>query len=87
MLNTTLTVRQGEPNSHAKRGWCFVSSATSFLFNALFFRWETFTDAIIRKVGQQEGIVFLLWGKPAHAKYDAGLCVSRAITLTMVMLL
>lgn len=50
MLNTTLTVRKGEPLSHAKRGW------------------ETFTDAVIREVGKKEGVVFLLWGKPAHTK-------------------
>lgn len=31
--------------------------------------WETFTDAVIRKLSQErEGLVFLLWGKYAQAK-------------------
>ncbi|OQS07442.1 uracil-DNA glycosylase [Thraustotheca clavata] len=51
MLNTVLTVRAAEPNSHKKQGW------------------ENFTDVIIRKISQDsEGVVFLLWGKPAQEK-------------------
>ncbi|KAF0695556.1 Aste57867_13596 [Aphanomyces stellatus] len=51
MLNTVLTVRASEANSHKKQGW------------------ETFTDAVIRLVSDQaEGVVFLLWGKPAQEK-------------------
>lgn len=30
--------------------------------------WEEFTDAIVRELGKKEGLVYLLWGKPAQAK-------------------
>lgn len=51
LLNTSLTVREGESNSHSKKGW------------------ETFTDAIIKYLGQnKEHIVFLLWGANAISK-------------------
>ena len=37
--------------------------------------WEAFTDAVVRHVSaKQEGVVFLLWGKPAQTK---GQSVSR----------
>lgn len=36
-------------------------------------RWEEFTDAIIRALNQRDrGVVFLLWGKPAHTKQVHG---------------
>ena len=51
LLNTVLTVRAHEANSHRGRGW------------------ETFTDAVIRKLGSRtDPAVFVLWGKPAQAK-------------------
>jgi len=51
LLNTVLTVEEGNPNSHQKLGW------------------ETFTDAVIRRLNERERpIVFLLWGKHAEAK-------------------
>lgn len=51
LLNAVLTVRAGEANSHAKRGW------------------EQFTDAVIKALSdEKEGIVFLLWGRPAQLK-------------------
>ena len=51
LLNTVLTVRNGEAFSHRKKGW------------------ETFTDEVIRKLGQRtEPLVFLLWGSAAHQK-------------------
>lgn len=51
LLNTVLTVREHEANSHAGRGW------------------ETFTDAVIRAVAEQDRpIVFMLWGNPAQKK-------------------
>ena len=55
LLNTTLTVRRGEANSHAKKGW------------------EQFTDAVIRVLDKRagQGLVFVLWGKPASAKCAA----------------
>jgi len=51
LLNTVLTVRAHEPNSHQGKGW------------------EKFTDAIIKKVNEQDRpIVYMLWGKPAQTK-------------------
>lgn len=53
LLNTTLTVQAGSPNSHRNHGW------------------ETYTDAIIRAVNEQNRpIVYLLWGKAAQAKAE-----------------
>lgn len=51
MLNTVLTVRAHQANSHRGIGW------------------ETFTDAAIRVLAQQDRpIVFILWGRPAQMK-------------------
>lgn len=51
LLNTVLTVRAHEANSHRGIGW------------------ETFTDAVIRALDQEDRpIVFLLWGAPAQKK-------------------
>ena len=51
LLNTCLTVRKAQANSHQKHGW------------------ETFTDAVIKALNKrEEGLVFLLWGKPAQKK-------------------
>lgn len=51
MLNTILTVRDGESLSHQGRGW------------------ETFTDAVIRRVSDKPTpVVFVLWGGPAQKK-------------------
>lgn len=51
LLNTVLTVREGEAGSHAGKGW------------------EPFTDRVIYELNtRKEGLVFLLWGKPAQAK-------------------
>ncbi len=51
MLNTVLTVRAHEANSHKGIGW------------------ETFTDAAIMALNQEDRpIVFLLWGSPAQKK-------------------
>ena len=58
MINTVLTVRQGEAHSHKKQGW------------------ELVTDEIIRAVDRrhaQNGVVFLLWGKPATEKTQTAL--------------
>lgn len=53
LLNTVLTVREAEPNSHKGRGW------------------ETFTDAVIRRVGHKDDeVVFVLWGAPAGKKTE-----------------
>lgn len=51
LLNTVLTVRKGEANSHRKQGW------------------EKFTDTVISKLDDHpQGVVFILWGKPAEKK-------------------
>lgn len=51
LLNTTLTVLQGQPMSHKDRGW------------------ETFTDAVIKKVSDlKTNLVFMLWGAHAQKK-------------------
>lgn len=51
LLNTVLTVRAHEANSHKGMGW------------------EHFTDAVIKKLDQdQRPKVFLLWGGPAQKK-------------------
>jgi uracil-DNA glycosylase len=51
LLNTVLTVRKSEANSHRKRGW------------------EEFTDSVIETISREkEGVVFILWGKPAQSK-------------------
>lgn len=31
-------------------------------------RWEEFTDAVVRELAKKEGLVYLLWGKPAQLK-------------------
>lgn len=51
LLNALLSVREGEPLSHAGQGW------------------ETFTDRAIEALAaRREGLVFLLWGRPAQQK-------------------
>jgi uracil-DNA glycosylase len=50
LLNCVLTVRRGQPNSHANKGW------------------EEITDTYIKKVQENEKVVFMLWGKYAQKK-------------------
>lgn len=57
MLNTVLTVRKSQANSHKKMGW---ETVTDEILRALD-RYCQETD---------KGIVFLLWGKPATAKTE-----------------
>lgn len=53
LLNTVLTVEDGNANSHSKCGW------------------QTFTDNVIEILnGQDQPIVFLLWGKQAEKKKE-----------------
>jgi uracil-DNA glycosylase len=58
MINNVLTVRQGEPNSHKKKGW---EDVTDEIIRAV--------DRQSRATGK--GVVFLLWGNPAAAKTQA----------------
>jgi uracil-DNA glycosylase len=51
LLNTVLTVRDGQAHSHKNKGW------------------EQFTDATISAISESlDGVIFLLWGKPAQKK-------------------
>jgi uracil-DNA glycosylase len=53
LLNTVLTVRAHQANSHAKHGW------------------ETFTDAVIKKVNKRTNpVIFILWGNQALKKME-----------------
>lgn len=55
MINNVLTVRQGDPNSHAKKGWEAVT--------------DEIIRAVDRaSVARKTGVVFLLWGNPATVK-------------------
>jgi len=58
MINTVLTVRRGEANSHKSKGWEVV---TDEVIRAV--------DRHTRSTGK--GVVFLLWGKPAAKKTQA----------------
>jgi uracil-DNA glycosylase len=57
MLNTVLTVRRGQANSHQKKGW---EHTTDEILRAL--------DRHCKARGK--GVVFLLWGKPAMTKAE-----------------
>lgn len=78
MINTVLTVRQGEPNSHKNKGWELV---TDEILRAVDRRAkekcdkETTTTATTTT--QSRGIVYLLWGKPAADKCQTALGVSN----------
>lgn len=51
LLNSSLTVRAGQPASHQGKGW------------------EIFTSAAVKALNdQKQGLIFLLWGKPAQEK-------------------
>jgi len=58
MINSVLTVRKGEANSHAKRGWeDFTDEIIRLLFT------QRSKDA--------DGLIFLLWGIPASKKAES----------------
>ena len=52
LLNTCLTVRSGEANSHANKGWEKFT--------------QKVIDIVARK--RTQGVVFLAWGKPAASR-------------------
>jgi uracil-DNA glycosylase len=68
MLNSVLTVRKGEANSHAKKGW---EAVTDEIIRAV--------DRCSKEQGK--GVVFLLWGKPATAKAQGVLQTSNRHTI------
>jgi len=55
MINSVLTVRKGEANSHKKRGW---EEFTDEIIRCL----------LTKRPKDAGGLVFLLWGKPASKK-------------------
>ena len=59
MINSVLTVRRGEANSHAKKGWEKFTNEV--------------VRAIHQKASNKEGrgLIFLLWGKPASKKAES----------------
>ena len=69
MINAVLTVRQGEANSHKKKGWEQVTDEI--------LRVVVQHDRQRRKQlpadGPKGGLVFLLWGKPATEKCQTAL--------------
>jgi uracil-DNA glycosylase len=65
LLNAVLTVRSGEPNSHAKRGW---EGATDAILRAVVSRRNGINKDGGGGDGEARPVVFLLWGKPALAK-------------------
>lgn len=69
MLNTVMTVRRGEPNSHKKRGW---EAVTDDILRAV--------DQHSQESGK--GVVFLLWGKPAAAKAQAFVAKKQHTVIT-----
>jgi uracil-DNA glycosylase len=60
MINTVLTVRQGEAHSHKKKGWETVTD-------------EIIRAVDQRAKANGKGVVFLLWGKPATEKAKTAL--------------
>jgi uracil-DNA glycosylase len=52
LLNTVLTVRRGQANSHAKKGWEDFTDEVIRVLNE----------------EKQDPLVFLLWGNPAKKK-------------------
>lgn len=75
MINTVLTVRNGEANSHQKKGWELV---TDEIIRAVDRRAKE-----QRRLGQPGGgVVFLLWGKPATEKCQTALGLSNLESLS-----
>ena len=47
---------------------------------------EEFTDAVVRELARKEGLVYLLWGKPAQLKWVTSCCIwSFTHTLWLVV--
>jgi len=68
MLNNVLTVRKGEANSHAKKGW---EEFTDEVIRVL----DLNNQREENKGGK--GLIFLLWGKPASRKAESIISKSR----------
>lgn len=69
LLNTVLTVRRGEANSHKNRGWeDFTDQVIRCLFTKSKNNHNNTESKGCNSVG---GIVFLLWGAPASKKAES----------------
>jgi uracil-DNA glycosylase len=66
MINTVLTVRKGEANSHQKKGW---EEFTDHIIRAVDRKCKQQQST----EGKKKGVVFLLWGKPATNKTQTAL--------------
>lgn len=72
MINTVLTVRQGEANSHKNKGWELVTDEIIRAVDR-----QAKQNHHKAKNGEQAGgVVFLLWGKPATEKCQTALGVT-----------
>ncbi len=74
MINTVLSVRQGEPNSHKSKGWELL---TDEILRAVDRRAKQ-----RRSDGTTGGVVYLLWGKPAADKCQTALGVANLSSST-----
>ena len=78
MINNVLTVRQGEAHSHKKKGW---EELTDEIIRAVDRRIQSEEGSCSddnnnndnKKGGKKNGVVFLLWGKPATEKAKTAL--------------
>lgn len=70
LLNTVLTVRRGEANSHKNRGW---EELTDEIIRCLLTQSQSSKSSAIGSDGGSKGggIVFLLWGNPASKKTES----------------
>jgi uracil-DNA glycosylase len=71
MINTVLTVRQGEANSHKGKGWELFTD-------------EVIRAVDKRAKANGKGVVFLLWGKPATEKAKTALGGSSSSRHTII---
>mmetsp|Transcript_12283 Transcript_12283/g.23010 ORF Transcript_12283/g.23010 Transcript_12283/m.23010 type:complete len:384 (-) Transcript_12283:3389-4540(-) len=73
LLNTVLTVRRGEANSHKNRGW---EDFTDEVIRCLFTKTKKHNNSHNNNTESERcnsagGIVFLLWGAPASKKAES----------------
>ena len=66
LLNTSLTVRQGKPNSHAAFKYIDEKGKKCFL------KWKDFIDDIVAEISaRKKNVVWMLWGTPAKTAYGS----------------
>lgn len=69
----TTTPENGDLGRWARQGVLLLNTVLTVAQGVAFSHrdrgWETFTDAVIRKINKsKQGVVFMLWGKPAQRK-------------------